>query len=273
MRPEEKSNVNDSALQLRPVSPLFGFEVLGIDLREPLDEQVAERLRAAWDTHALLLFRDQFLSDEQLDRLALVFGEISDEGHYSHYVSNVVPKALVPNGELAFHMDFSYSPNPLRGIMLYAYEAPPAGAGGETLFSSAHLVYELLPPALRARIEGLQVVHSTAVIPPQEQHHLPVTSLHPLAFPHPKTGAIQVFCSPRHFLWIVGMDADEARALCAELTEYFSRPEVVYKHVWRPGDLVVWDNLQLQHARTNFDPKYRRHLRRTQIAERILVPA
>src|SRR5579872_4419800 len=151
-----------NSVEFRPVSPLFGFEVRGLDLRRPVDDETQARLRDAWDKQALLLFRDQELDEEQLDRVASTFGEISFDGFYSNYVSNVVPKALVPEGELKFHMDFSFSPNPLRGIMLYAYEAPPEGAGGETLYAHAHLVWEILPPALKAKIKDLQVVHSTS---------------------------------------------------------------------------------------------------------------
>jgi alpha-ketoglutarate-dependent taurine dioxygenase len=82
-----------------------------------------------------------------------------------------------------------------------------------------------------------------------------------------------LFCSPRHFDCIVGLSAADGLSLAQELTRYINRPECVYEHAWKPGELVVWDNLQLQHARTNFDRKYRRHLRRTQVGEPSAVPA
>src|SRR5689334_6629321 len=104
----------------RPLSPLFGVEVLGVDLREELDEPVKERLRKAWHEDGLLLFRDQELTDEQADRAAGIFGEIDSGGqlNYIKYVSNVIPEGLSPKGELLFHMDMSFWEHPLRAIML-----------------------------------------------------------------------------------------------------------------------------------------------------------
>jgi alpha-ketoglutarate-dependent taurine dioxygenase len=99
------------------------------------------------------------------------------------------------------------------------------------------------------------------------------TSTHKLAFSHPVTGSTLLFCSPRHFDRIVGWPPESGLALAQELSTYIDRPEVIYKHAWLPGDLVVWDNIRLQHARTDFDRKYRRHLRRTQVGEPAVVPA
>ncbi len=258
---------------LRPVSDKFGVEVLGVDLRTDLDAATLDALRAAWHEHALLLFRGQELSDEQLDRVASIFGSISYEGEYPHYVSNVDPNGLVPAGELKFHMDFSWSDRPLRGLMLYGYEVPPPGAGGDTLFANVRLAYQLMPPELRARIAQLRIVHSTTAVEGGSYGSYVSTSVHPIAFPHPVTGETVLYCSPRHFAGIEGLDDDQAAELCAELATYIQRAEVMYRHVWQPLDLVVWDNIKLQHARTDFDPKYRRHLRRTQIAAAAAVPA
>ncbi|MDE2572707.1 MAG: TauD/TfdA family dioxygenase, partial [bacterium] len=258
-------------LDIRPISPVAGAAVRGVDLREPVPESVQQSLREAWHRHALLLFPEQRLSEEDQLRVGRIFGEISNEGEYGdqNYVSNVIPDGLTPHGELAFHVDHSWSDNPLRGIMLYAIEVPPEGAGGETLFANVKLAYELLPPQVKDRIAALRIVHTY----PDQSKHVPIpgpdprpgmpTATHPLVFPHPVTGERLLFCSPRHFDRIVGLGREESLALAQELARYIDRPEVVYKHVWHPGDLVVWDNLQLQHARTNFDRAYRRHLRRT----------
>src|SRR5690242_13138609 len=126
--------------RFRSLSPVLGVEVHGVNLREAIHEDVKQALREAWHRHALLLFRDAGLSDEDLDRIAQMFGvvcydHVDDRGPLK-YVSNVRPDGLVPDGEILFHMDHSFSHSPLRGIMLYAYETPPQGAGGETLFSN-----------------------------------------------------------------------------------------------------------------------------------------
>ena len=256
--------IDVASLEFQSISPSFGVQVRGLDLSDDLSASVKERLREMWLKHGLLLFRDQQLNDEQADGVAAIFGRISNYGDLPAYVSNVVPDALNPNGELKFHHDICAHKEPLRGLMLYAYEAPPEGAGGETLFSNSKHAFELLPQPLRDRVRDLKVIHSTAVSDPNRRPRS--SSLHPLAFPHPVTGEIVLFYSPRQFLWFVGLDPVESEALAEELGEYATRPEVVYTHVWRSGDLAVWDNLKLQHARTPFDPKYRRHLRRTQIA-------
>lgn len=273
--------MNTIDLEFRPLSPVAGVEVRGLDLRVEPSRAVKERLREAWHKHALLLFRDQQLGEDDQRRVAAIFGEISDEGEYGdqNYVSNVIPDGLTPHGDLAFHVDHSWSDHPLRGLMLYAIEVPPEGAGGETLFANVRLPYDLLPDEVRRRIDPLQIVHTY----PDQSKHVPIpgpdprpgmpTATHPLAFPHPVTGETLLFCSPRHFDRIVGYGPAESLALAEELTQYVNDPSVVYKHVWHPGDLVVWDNLQLQHARTNFDRNYRRHLRRTQIGEPAAVPA
>jgi taurine dioxygenase len=273
--------MNATDLDFRPVSPVAGVEALGVDLRGEPSEAVKQRLREAWHEHGLVLFRNQELGEDDQLRVGRIFGEISNEGEYGeqNYVSNVIPNGLTPHGELAFHMDHSWSDHPLRGIMLYAIEVPPQGAGGETLFADVKLAYDLLPASLRERIAAMRIVHTY----PDQSKHVPIpgpdprpgmpTATHPLVFPHPVTGEKLLFCSPRHFDRIIGLSAEEGVALARELARYIDRPEVVYKHGWHRGDLVVWDNLRLQHARTNFDRKYRRHLRRTQIGEPAAVAA
>jgi taurine dioxygenase len=273
--------VNTTAITFHPISPVAGVEVRGLDLRDDPPEAVKQQLRRAWHEHALLVFADQQLGEDDQRRVARIFGEISNDGEYGdqNYVSNVIPDGLTPHGDLAFHVDHSWSDRPLRGIMLYALEVPPEGAGGETLFANVRLAYELLPEDLRERIKDLQIVHAY----PDQSKHVPIpgpdprpgmpSATHPLAFRHPVTGETLLFCSPRHFDRIVGMSAQDGLALAQELTGYINRPECIYKHVWHPGELVVWDNLQLQHARTNFDRTYRRHLRRTQVGAPSAVPA
>ena len=149
------------SMQLAPISPLFGVEVTGVDLRLEQSSQIKERLRDAWHKHGLLIFRGHDLNDEQLDGVASIFGEISYEG-YGHvkYVSNVMPKQHSPNGELAFHTDFSFVENPLRGLMLYAIEVPPPGAGGETMFAEASSARACDSPARDVRTDQGSPDHS-----------------------------------------------------------------------------------------------------------------
>ncbi|MGD1068073.1 MAG: TauD/TfdA family dioxygenase [Vulcanimicrobiaceae bacterium] len=266
-------------LQFHPLTPFAGVEVRGVDLSVEQPQEVQRRLREAWNEHALLLFRDQQLTEEQQLATARIFGELSYQGEYDvqHYISNVDPAGVSPVGELAFHMDHSFYDEPVSGIILYAVEVPPPGCGGTTVFADVRRVLGVLPSELRARIERLEVVHTY----PDQKNHKPIpgpdprpgmpSATHPLVFTHPVTGEKLLFCSPRHFDHIVGLNAEESVALATELAEYVKQPDNVYDHQWRPGDLAIWDNLALQHARTDFDKRHRRHLRRTQIGE--LVPA
>jgi taurine dioxygenase len=273
--------VNATGLSFRPLAPFLGAEVRGVDLSRELSAAIADELRAAWHRYGVLLFRDQHLDEEQQLRVGRIFGEISDDGEYGvqNYVSNVIENGLTPHGELAFHCDHSWSEHPLRGLMLYGIEVPPPGAGGATVFADVKRAYELLPPEVKARIEGLQIVHTY----PDQSKHVPIpgpdprpgmpTATHPLAMPHPVTGETVLFCSARHFDRIAGWGPAEGLALVRELVTYIDRPEVQFAHEWRAGDLVVFDNFRAQHARTDFDRSHRRHLRRTQIGEPAAVPA
>lgn len=268
-------------IRLRPLTPFMGAEVLGVDVGRELDEDVRQRLRDAWFRYGLLLFRGQKLDEAGQIRFAEIFGSICNDGEYGaqNYVSNVIPNGLVPAGELAFHVDHSWADDPLRGLMLYAIEVPPEGAGGETKYVDVRRAFELLPPALKEKVKDLRIVHTY----PDQTRHVPIpgpdprpgapTATHPLAFPHPVTGEKLLFCSPRHFDRIVGWSQEEGLALAQELAKQIDRPEIMYAHSWRPGDLLIADNLRLQHARTDFDPKYRRHLRRTQIGALATVAA
>lgn len=266
-----------SAIDCRPLSPILGAEISGIDLKGELDTSVKAQLLQAWHRHGLLLFRGQDLSVEDLDRAAGIFGHVTYSnpwggvfGDNQAHVSNVLPDALAPAGELLFHMDYSFCDEPLRGIALYAYEIPPKGAGGDTLFANVKLAYEHLPADLQRRINPLKIVHTTHLVEPRMPR---VASEHRLAFTHPVTGETVLYCSPRHFERFLGVDAAEGEALCRALEAEIARPDISYRHEWEPRDFVVWDNIKLQHARTHFDASHRRHLRRIQIAADHASPA
>ncbi len=261
-----------SRVTVEPLGKLRGAVIRGLDAAN-LSAADKDFLRRAFTEHAVLILKDQKLDDEQQKAFAEVFGPISDEGEYGSqmYVSNVSAGALSPHGELAFHMDHSWSPHPLRAILLHAIEVPPKGVGGETMFADVGKAYALLPDEVRNRIKDLQIIHTypdqtkfVAIPGPDPRPGVP-TSKHPMIMKHPVTGEELLFCSPRHFDRIEGWDHQKGIDLAMELATYINQPEIIYTHSWSVGDLVVWDNLQFQHARTNFDRKYRRHLRRTQV--------
>jgi taurine dioxygenase len=254
---------------LRTLSPIAGAEILGVDLRDEVPDDVRRELREALHKHSLLLFRDQELTPEQQLRTLGIFGEVckeatsikksGDKNGFS-YISNVDALGVTGDGPLGFHLDNSFYAEPIRGIMLYAMETPPAGAGGDTLFSNVKLAYQRLPAALREQVDGLMIRHQSK----QDPAH-PAAD-HPLAYKHPDTGETVLFMSQNHVDCILGVSAETSAALIEQLAAHIQRPEIMFSHAWRPKDLVIWDNIALQHARTDFDPKYRRHLRKLMLA-------
>jgi alpha-ketoglutarate-dependent taurine dioxygenase len=266
----------DMMLNGRPLSPALGIEVRGVDLRWPAAPDLADAIVETWRRHHLLLFRDQVLETEHQVRFARMFGPISHRGAYmkdrdASYVSNARPDGILGDGILNFHSDHTFFRHPLRAIALYAIEVP--AEGGDTLFANAIQALRNLPGALRARIRGLRSlqlfdyrgdynkrsrIEDAAPGSPR--------TWHPLVLCDPTTGEDVLFVHDHTTAAIEGLGDSESEALVAELMPYIADPAIGYRHVWRPGDLVVWNNIALQHARTPFPSTARRTLRRTPIA-------
>ncbi|GAC1393194.1 MAG: TauD/TfdA family dioxygenase [Vulcanimicrobiaceae bacterium] len=260
-----------STIRILPLSP-FGAEVLGVDARHEIDGHLRQCLRDALSEHALLIFRDMDVSKQQLLNYAGIFGTVSDQGEAPggfNYLSTVIKPGRTPDGdwvldagsgELAFHIDHCFEAQPLKAIMLYSIEAPPAGSGGDTLFSDTRIATSMLPEALRRRVATLSVLHRGVKRDPQPE------SVKPMLWEHPESHVPILFFSHYHAIRIEGLPKDESDALIADLAKYVVVPESIYRHSWQPKELVVWDNLALQHARTDFDPRCRRHMMRVQVA-------
>jgi taurine dioxygenase len=256
------------ALRIKPLKPV-GAEVTGLDLREEIPEDAKRTLRKAWDDHALLIFRDQDLTKDDLKRFAQVFGTISDQGEAPggmNLVSNVNAPGLNEygehtlrggDGELHMHFDHCFQEKPLRGILLYSVEVPPQG--GDTLFSDVRIATRRLPAVIRARIDDKLIRHKSYLRTGQPEWN------HPIMYEHPRTGERILFFSKLQAREIHGIPEDECKGLFETFTSIIESDDIIYRHHWRPKDVVVWDNLALQHAREAFDSKYRRHLQRVQI--------
>ena len=266
-------------LDLHPLTGVLGAEVRGIDLREMLADDTAKALRAAWDQYQVLLFRDQTISVDDQRRFVNVFGEIQppltrlDERLNPDvmYVANVKvegEKGDLPDGEMHFHADQCYVAHPARGAILYAIEVP--STGGNTLFASTYRAYETLPDEIRTFIAGREAVFTfDAYNNPYKRATLDLSKVphfvHPMVIAHPATARPALFVNRLMTDSIVGMPRDESEPLLERLFTHLERRDNVYEHVWRPGDVLIWDNLSTLHARTDFDPKERRALRRTAI--------
>lgn len=250
------------------------MEVRGVDLGRPLPEESQRELRAAWDTHHLLLFRaGELSSDEQL-RFIRLFGEPLQEtldGSPFSYVSNVRDDAIIRHGALFFHSDLAFTPDPLRAISLCAVEAPETAA--PTCFANAIRACETLPKALRERLEGRKALHAFDLVNQRGDLRYRVDDLpadapraiHPVLWRHPELGRSILYVNLMQTDRIEGLPESESRALLDETLDHLYRPEHIYEHHWRPGDLVFWDNWALQHARP--DVSGNRTLRRVAIGE------
>jgi len=281
------SSAPAARLGVVPTGNGIGAEVTGIDLRRVSEDDFAA-IRRAFVAHCVLLFRGQRLGDDDLIAFSRRFGALDwapiqengrrfvDGKPEIYVVSNVVENGVaigsLGDGKAAWHTDMSYVAKPPKASMLYAIEVPPRG--GNTSFCSMYAIYESLPAALKMRIEGLTIKHDgtynsggyvrQGVTPTGDPRTSP-GALHPLVCIHPDTGRRLLYLGRRRNACIAGMDLAGSEALLDELWHYVARPEAAWEHVWRTGDLALWDNRCTMHRRDAFDPGARRIMHRTQI--------
>jgi len=270
-------------MQLRPLSTAIGVEVIDVDLARLTDDNsdeaaaMIEGIRAAWLRYHLVLFRAQQLSPAQQAKVAAWFGPIEESTPQAmqraeaaegpvHYISNRVDGGRAGDGELEFHSDSAVREFPLRAVVLHAVDVP--SVGGDTLYANCARAYEMLPPSLKDRIRGHDAHHGydydrTEKSPPGGPGF---HGTHPVALSHPLTGAPVLYLSRNSTTEIVGLPGAVSDALLEELFAYIESPAVIYRHQWRVGDVVVWDNVALVHARTPFDPREARTLQRVTVS-------
>ncbi len=276
-----------ASFEVIPTGAALGAEIMAGDLRA-LDDGGFARVTEAWRDHAVVLFRDQTLTDADLIAFSRRLGDLDiapvqengrrfvDGFPEIYIVSNVKVDGeaigSLGDGEAAWHTDMSYLATPPKASMLYALEVPPRG--GNTAFCSMYAIYESLPDAVKTRIAGLTIKHDgtynsggylrQGVTPTGDPRTSP-GALHPLVCTHPETGRRLLYLGRRRNAYIAGMPLEESEALLDWLWTYVARPEVGWEHVWRVGDLVLWDNRCTMHRRDAFDPGARRVMHRTQI--------
>jgi alpha-ketoglutarate-dependent 2,4-dichlorophenoxyacetate dioxygenase len=280
-------------MEIRQVYPRFVAEVSGIDLGQPID---AAAIRAIWeaiDRYAVLVFHSQHLDDEQLRNLARNFGDLeigraAAEGGRRRLslpeigdISNLDEdgrlrvrndrRRLDSLGNRVWHTDASYMPVPVVLGMLHAVAVPPASplGGGETEFADMRAAYDALPEAMKSAIDGLVAEHDvfwsrgqigfTEFLPGEREKYPP--SPQRLVRRHPGSQRKTLYLSA-HASHIVGWPVPEGRILLYDLNLHATRPEFVYSHEWRVGDLVIWDNRCTMHRGRPHDDAYPRDLRR-----------
>jgi taurine dioxygenase len=269
---------------ITPLSDHTGAEVRGVDLSRPVDEATRAQLNRTFVDRSVLVFRDQRLTPHQLLAAVGLFGEVFPQ-HNSrfalpdcplvHYISN---QDFYPDGRRyipgeGFHTDHSNAACPPKATVLQAVSLPDRG--GDTQYVNVHLAYDELPEKTKQRIAGLKAVHvyqsrhsarKLMELPEQSRGRAPDAVTHPIVRTHPESGRKAIYINPIRIEGIVGMPEAEALALLADLLEHATQPKFQYRHQWRPGDLVMWDNRSLLHkANGDYDMNQGRYLYRVML--------
>ncbi len=267
-------------LTVRPLSPAIGAEIIGVDLRDDIDDLLAQVMLDAWHQHLVILLRDQKLSEDDQVRFAERFGPPA-KIHTQQFVrshpavmliSNIredgKPIGALPDGEMQFHTDQCHQKIPAKASMLYAIEVP--SVGGNTLFANAYLAYETLPADIKRRIAGRKALNAydydtAATIRKSEVPPGAPCYAHPVVRTHPATGRKALYVNRLMTRRIEELDPAESEELLTFLFNHQEQPRFIYEHLWRPGDILMWDNRCTLHARTDFSAGERRLLRRITI--------
>ena len=269
-----------------PLSAALGAEVRGIDLREQQEPATMQAIARAFDEHVVLVIRDQNLSEADQLRSAGYFGKVavrkrplSGAGPGGSYdtpfmmVTNIIedgkPIGAFGDGEMWFHHDTSYYPEPHRATLLYSMQI--TSSGGETCFANMYKAYENIPRGLRDKLEGRKVlqIHDYKRTQRLDLDAIDVSKIRhyeqPIFITHPATGRKALYTSRLMSARIEGLSAKESDEILEELFEISEDPSIVYEHNWRLGDLVIWDNWCSIHARKDFPRNEPRLMRRVTI--------
>jgi taurine dioxygenase len=263
---------------VRPLSTALGAEIIGVDLSKDVDDQICAQLRDAWHRHLVILLRDQELSEGDQVRFAEMFGPPAvihtKQFVRSHpavmLISNIredgKPIGALPDGEMHFHTDQCHQPVPAKATVLYAIEIPKEG--GNTLFSNAYTAYETLPEDIQQRLAGRRAFNAydqDTTTRSANYDNARASAWHPAVRTHPATGRKALYVNRLMTREIEGLPRAESDTILQTLFNHQEQPRFVYEHVWRPGDILMWDNRCTLHARTDFSAGERRLLRRVTI--------
>lgn len=280
---------------LKPITPSFAAEASGVELRKPLDAATVRALDEAMDKYAVLVFRNQPLTEAEQVALARHFGpldaglrkatgaptrfgydELIDIGNVAldGEVAQTSDQKLI--GQLAnqlWHSDSSFQDLPVKYSMLSAVTVP--AEGGQTEWCDLRAAWDELPAKTKRLVEGRTArhfaFHSRILLGDDKYNETQLKRFPPVERPlvqvHPGSGRKVLFPSA-HIDRVSGMSVPEGRLLVAELLEHTTQPKFVYRHTWRAGDYVMWDNRATLHRGRRYDLSLRRDLRRTTTLER-----
>ncbi len=278
-------------IKIRPTGAALGAEIQGVDLSQAVDDATFKHIVDLWHEHEVLFFRDQKLTPAQHVSFSRRFGELElhvrkdccrPGFHELFVVSNIVVDGKPIGSQdagLFWHSDLCYLKEPSRGSLFYAHEVPHDAQGqalGDTKFASASAAYNALPDDIRQKIAGRNAVQSYKKGYYRERNadaRKPLTAEqeartpdveHPIVRTHPYSGKKCLFINEGYTARIAGMENAEGDALLQHLLEHATQPEFIYRHHWRAGDFLLWDNCAVQHqAVADYKLPLRRHMERT----------
>jgi taurine dioxygenase len=262
---KEEAALDGASFSLAPLSAHTGAEITGVDLSGAVDGQTRHGINQAFLDHSVIAIRDQQLSAPQFLEAMKIFGEIFwqhnprfavPEYPQVHYISNQDKfedgRVYIP-GE-GYHTDHSNDPAPPKATALYAVKLP--NTGGDTQFVNMYEAYDALSEKLKKRIEGLQARHvyqsrysqrQLPRLPDGRRNIAPESVVHPIVRTHPETGRKAIYINPIRIEEVVGMAEPETQRLLDALLEHATQEKFQYRHKWRGGDVVIWDNRCLMH--------------------------
>jgi len=278
------------AIQVEKTDASCGAFVTGVDLTQEISADLAGELRAIWLENKVVAFPDQKLSDSDLERITLSFGDFGEDPFFGHIDGHENIAAIQRNADErtpifaeAFHSDWSFLEVPPAGTCLFGITIPPQG--GNTLFADQVAAYERLPDALRDKADSLTAIHSAElgyapdgaygeddqeggrsmkILPSEKARE---KRKHPFVRTHHETGHKALYSSAAYIQGFTDLEKEESDALLIEFYGLQVHEDLIYSHKWSKDMLVMWDNRSLLHAATGGYDGYDRLLHRTTIAD------
>jgi alpha-ketoglutarate-dependent 2,4-dichlorophenoxyacetate dioxygenase len=269
--------------------PLFAAEIGGVDTGKPIDDATFAQIRRALDDYGVLVFRHQSLDDDKQVAFSRRFGKLETSGkanpaHGTHFARqsnlDIATGAVIPpedrrmvyqKGNYLWHSDSSFKPVPSLCSLLSGRIVPPEG--GNTEFADMRAAYDALAQDAKDKLEGLVAEHSLVysrgtvsqeALTPEAKAELP-GAWHTMVRQNPVTGRKSIYAGA-HASHVIGWPVEEGRAFINRLNDFATRPQFVYSHRWRAGDLVIWDNRSVLHRATAYDTaRHKRLMQRTTV--------
>ena len=279
-------------LTVTPIRQNFAAEISGIDLSNPVSSVEKQSLNDSLAQFAVLVFREQYLTPPQFMTAAEIFGDLMDQQlkkyvlpDYPMVGCNSTDDLPRKNGKLQvrgenYHTDHSNERCPPKATTLHALQIPPTG--GDTQFVDVRQAYDDLPAARKEILKGLRSLHvhqssrsprELTKLSPEDFAKIP-TALQPLVIRHPGNGRPALYLNTGRMEGIEGMAPEAGFALIEDLYIHATHARYEYRHQWRKGDMVIWDNQAVMHqANADYDPEQKRFLYRLMIKGVALTPA